>query len=322
MTDAANGLDALNAKQVQHRDVKPANLLLLDSGVKVADFGVAKVLEQTVGSNTGGGTIAYMAPECFKGKLAQQSDQYSLAVTYYHLRTGSPLFQGDQAQVMYGHLEADPDLSALPSQERTILARALAKEPGRRWPSCRELLSELADACEHAAEAERYRQEAERGLPVQSQQRHEPPSSLDRQDDSGDAPPSEYTLRRALMVCLAFILLPIFVLGIASIRGLDTPPKIPVWAVTLQQKEDWLKAQPTPWGKASVGEKIERLAFMEALFGGVPTVFVWLVYYHIKRAERRWCQQVPSRTLADLRRAREELARAKVDGPKNRLMPV
>ena len=55
MSDAANGLDALNAKQVQHRDVKPANLLLLNSGVKVADFGLAKALEQTVGSNSSGG---------------------------------------------------------------------------------------------------------------------------------------------------------------------------------------------------------------------------------------------------------------------------
>jgi serine/threonine protein kinase len=45
--NAANGLDALNAKQVQHRDVKPANLLLLNSGVKVADFGLVKALEQT-----------------------------------------------------------------------------------------------------------------------------------------------------------------------------------------------------------------------------------------------------------------------------------
>jgi serine/threonine-protein kinase len=104
MSDAAQGLDALNAQQVQHRDVKPANLLLLGSCVKVADFGLAKVLEQTVGSNTGAGTIAYIAPECFRGKLTQQSDQYSLAVTYYQLRTGNPLFNGNHAQLMYAHL--------------------------------------------------------------------------------------------------------------------------------------------------------------------------------------------------------------------------
>src|ERR1700730_16153349 len=55
MSDAATGLDALNAKQVQHRDVKPANLLLLNSGVKVADFGLANVADLTVGGNSGAG---------------------------------------------------------------------------------------------------------------------------------------------------------------------------------------------------------------------------------------------------------------------------
>jgi Fe-Mn family superoxide dismutase len=143
MADAANGLDALNAKQVQHRDVKPANLLLLNSGVKVADFGLAKALEQTVASNSGAGTLAYTAPECFKGQLTQQSDQYSLAVTYYHLRTGHLLFKGDQAQVMYAHLEVQPDLSRLPPAEGAILARALTKEPHRRWRNCKAFVNEL-----------------------------------------------------------------------------------------------------------------------------------------------------------------------------------
>jgi len=64
MADAANGLDAMNAK-AQHRDVKPANLLLLNSGVKVADFGLAKALQQTVASNSGAGTIAYTAAGVF-----------------------------------------------------------------------------------------------------------------------------------------------------------------------------------------------------------------------------------------------------------------
>jgi serine/threonine protein kinase len=146
MSDAANGLDALNAKQVQHRDVKPANLLVLDSGVKVADFGLAKALEKTVASNTGAGTIAYTAPECFRGELTQQSDQYSLAVTYYYLRTGRLLFQGNQAQMMYGHLQLEPDLTHLPSAECIVLAQALSKEPSKRWPSCKAFVNELIDS--------------------------------------------------------------------------------------------------------------------------------------------------------------------------------
>jgi serine/threonine-protein kinase len=143
MTGAASGLDALNVKQVQHRDVKPANLLLLNGGVKVADFGLAKALEQTVASNSGAGTLAYTAPECFKGQLTQQSDQYSLAVTYYHLRTGQLLFKGDQARVMYAHLELQPDLSHLPFKEADVLARALSKEPGNRWRDCKAFLDEM-----------------------------------------------------------------------------------------------------------------------------------------------------------------------------------
>jgi hypothetical protein len=174
MEDAAEGLDALNERHVQHRDVKPANLLLLSSGVKVADFGLAKVLEYTVGSNTGAGTLAYMAPECFKGKLAVPSDQYSLAVTYYHLRTGRLLFQGSPAKLMYSHLELEPDLSALIAEEREVLARALAKEPGKRYPTCKALVHELVSATQkqegeprqeeerHRWDAQRIRQEQER----------------------------------------------------------------------------------------------------------------------------------------------------------------
>jgi serine/threonine protein kinase len=145
MTDAANGLDALTARQVQHRDVKPANLLLLGSGVKVADFGLAKALEHTEGSNSGAGTLFYTAPECFKRKLTQQSDQYSLAVTYYHLRMGDLLFKGNRAEVTYAHLETEPDLSGLPPAEAVVLSRALSKEPGKRWPSCKEFVKKLID---------------------------------------------------------------------------------------------------------------------------------------------------------------------------------
>jgi serine/threonine protein kinase len=163
MNDAASGLDALNSKQVQHRDVKPANLLLLNGGVKVADFGLAKALEHTVASNSVAGTLAYTAPESFKGQLAQQSDQYSLAVTYFHLRTGRLLFDGDQAKVMYGHLELKPDLSCLPLAEEVVLARALSKEPAKRWQDCRTLVSRLVSA--DPKEAERRRQQSDRQKP-------------------------------------------------------------------------------------------------------------------------------------------------------------
>jgi formylglycine-generating enzyme required for sulfatase activity/serine/threonine protein kinase len=144
---AAEGLDALHEAKVQHRDVKPANLLLLHKGVKVADFGLAKMMEQTAASHTGAMTMAYAAPEFFMGETTRHSDQYSLAATYFHLRTGQLLFQGSQHQVMYGHLSTTPDLSKLPKAERAVVARALAKEPEKRWPSCEAFADALQEAC-------------------------------------------------------------------------------------------------------------------------------------------------------------------------------
>ncbi len=85
MQQVAEGLDELNAKGVQHRDVKPRNLMQVGTGVKVADFGLAKVLEQSLAVHSGSMTLAYAPPEAFKGTLAAQSDQYSLAISYYEL---------------------------------------------------------------------------------------------------------------------------------------------------------------------------------------------------------------------------------------------
>src|SRR5439155_18893998 len=82
----ANALDYAHSQNVLHRDVKPANLLLDAAGIVwVADFGLAKVLEQDQVSNTGDivGTLRYMAPEQFQGKHDAHSDIYSLGLTLY-----------------------------------------------------------------------------------------------------------------------------------------------------------------------------------------------------------------------------------------------
>src|SRR5262249_15192110 len=102
---AAEGLDYLNEPRhtmdgkpgmsVAPRDVKPANLLLVGGGVKVGDFGLAKLLEHTATSATGGAmTVAYAPPEFVQGKVHRHSDQYALGVTYCELRGGRLPFGG------------------------------------------------------------------------------------------------------------------------------------------------------------------------------------------------------------------------------------
>jgi hypothetical protein len=153
MADAARAIDFLNAPRhtieghpnvgVQHRDIKPQNLLLVGGGLKVADFGLAQVLERSHADHSGSLTPSYAAPEFFDGRTAHSSDQYSLAVTYCQLRGGRVPFTGTIAQVMKGHLEREPDLGMLPASERPAVARALSKDPEARWPSCKAFVAGL-----------------------------------------------------------------------------------------------------------------------------------------------------------------------------------
>jgi WD40 repeat protein/serine/threonine protein kinase len=136
MREAAKAIDYLNGLNIQHRDIKPQNLLLVGNGVKVADFGLAKVLEHSVGAASGSMTPAYAAPEFFNGQATRWSDQYCLAMTYYQLRCNALPFTGNAAQIVAGHLTRPPDLSLLPPEERPILERALSKQPQSRWPNC------------------------------------------------------------------------------------------------------------------------------------------------------------------------------------------
>jgi formylglycine-generating enzyme required for sulfatase activity len=146
MRDAARGIDHLNAIHIQHRDIKPQNLLLVGGGVKVGDFGLAKLLQHTLTGHSGAYTPAYVAPEFLSGHTSSHSDQYALAVSYCQLRGGRLPFEGPITQVLTGHALHPPDLTMLPAAERPAAARALAKEPKERWGSCREFVQALASA--------------------------------------------------------------------------------------------------------------------------------------------------------------------------------
>jgi serine/threonine-protein kinase len=157
MGELAEAVDFLNEPRhpagdgrlvgVQHRDIKPQNIFLVGGSVRLADFGLAKILEASCAIHTGSMSPHYVAPEALKGTVAPQSDQYSLAVTYCQLRTGTlPVTGKTIGEIIYNHLNGTPDLSALPAEERPVVGRALAKEPGARWPSCRAFVIGLREA--------------------------------------------------------------------------------------------------------------------------------------------------------------------------------
>lgn len=145
LSDAADALDYMNEQHsLQHLDVKPENLLLVGDHVKVADFGLVKDVQKQTASMLGGLTPVYASPELFSGAASRRSDQYSLAIVYQEMLTGVLPFPGKTAaQLAVQHLNAKPLLFSLPPGERKVIARALAKDPARRFATCRELVEHL-----------------------------------------------------------------------------------------------------------------------------------------------------------------------------------
>jgi serine/threonine protein kinase len=148
MRDAADALDFLSkGHSLQHLDVKPENLLMLAGHVKVADFGLVKDVGKSQASLVGGLTPLYSAPEVFQGAPSTFSDQYSLAVLYQEMLTGILPFSGaTAAELTMQHLHEEPDLTPLPTSDRYLASRALAKEPTRRFASCMEFITALLAA--------------------------------------------------------------------------------------------------------------------------------------------------------------------------------
>jgi serine/threonine protein kinase len=142
----AEALDALNHEWgIQHRDVKPANMLMVAGAVKLGDFGLAAAQVRTRAGHSGAMTAAFAPPEFFAGRTHRHSDQYSLAVSWCVLRTGESPFGSNDAESMAKKLRERFDLSRLPDLERPALARALSSHPDRRWPTSREFVEALAD---------------------------------------------------------------------------------------------------------------------------------------------------------------------------------
>lgn len=153
----AEALDYAHGRGLLHRDVKPANILLSDPAsakgrILLTDFGIARPIADPAGltaTNLTVGTVAYAAPEQLMGEgLDGRADQYALAATGYHLLAGTPLFQNSNpVAVISQHLSAPaPKISAVRPELTGMdeaLAKALAKSPADRYPSCEAFAAAL-----------------------------------------------------------------------------------------------------------------------------------------------------------------------------------
>jgi eukaryotic-like serine/threonine-protein kinase len=161
LDDAAAAIDAAHAAGIVHRDLKPGNLLLDERGrVKVADFGIASAagLDSFTQTGTILGTAGYLSPEQARGEQSgPASDRYGLAVVAWELFTGRRPFEAETpAAEAASHVQAPvPAISAanrdLPRAFDPIFARALAKDPGARYPTGAEFVGELHRALEDDA---------------------------------------------------------------------------------------------------------------------------------------------------------------------------
>lgn len=149
---AAEGLDFLNARQhhidgqmvaIRHCDVKPSNILLFDDKVKLCDFGFSTINTMPMQNHRQAGTLDFIAPEVFQGRISEWSDQFSLAITYCVLRGDRLPFPNSPTQFTPGYQRPEPDLSMLTAAEKPIIHRALSRVPQDRWPTCKQMITQL-----------------------------------------------------------------------------------------------------------------------------------------------------------------------------------
>ena len=157
-------LDAAHRKGITHRDLKPANILVTAQGVKLLDFGLAKLASATpavmgsdpspltaaaptMGALTGEhvivGTVQYMSPEQAQGKpVDARSDIFSFGLVLYEMLSGRRAFDGtNPTSVIAAILERDPPSlrGTVPAGVERVIERCLAKDPEERWQSARDV---------------------------------------------------------------------------------------------------------------------------------------------------------------------------------------
>jgi serine/threonine-protein kinase len=201
-TQIASALDAAHAHGLVHRDVKPGNVLVAEGTdsehpehVYLTDFGLTKKSSSLTGFTTVGqfvGTVDYVAPEQISGRPVDgRGDLYSLGCLVFELLTGSAPYQrDDDLALLWAHLHAPPPLvgevrPGLPPALDAVLAKALAKEPEDRYPTCMEFAAALRAASSAVVRHPMTRVADE----MHEQDKPDEVDEVDEVDDADEVPP-------------------------------------------------------------------------------------------------------------------------------------
>jgi tRNA A-37 threonylcarbamoyl transferase component Bud32 len=140
------GLGHLHARGLVHRDLKPANVLLQQSAPRIADFGLARVMQAADQTFSVAGTPLYMAPEAWDGDRSARADLWAVGVMLYEMIAGArPFVEPDVTQLRRSVrlLEPPPLPPATPQHLVEVVRRALRKDPAERYASADEMIREL-----------------------------------------------------------------------------------------------------------------------------------------------------------------------------------
>ena len=131
--------------RIIHRDIKPGNILIDDeTGVtRIADFGISRVVDRSVGISTIAGSLPYMDPECFQGNAGPYSDLYSLGIVMYEILTGQLPFSNFPSRVRTRPKDPREWNPEIPDELARIILCSLENDLKRRYSTVAEMLAEL-----------------------------------------------------------------------------------------------------------------------------------------------------------------------------------